>query len=149
MSALVYSDAHYGNQERETLVRAPIVAEASLPRVLAPGDRSTVTLDVQNFTGQPGEFKVRVDGIGPLSLAQVLRNVKLDKGAKTTLSFPVAAEEGYTTAQVRVRVDGAGFKVDRKYDLPVRAGWPPWRDCWTTRARAETDPGEYAAPVAS
>ena len=27
-------------------------------------------------------------------------------------------------AQVRVRVDGNGFKVDRKYDLPVRPAWP-------------------------
>ena len=25
---------------------------------------------------------------------------------------------------MRVRVDGNGFKVDRRYDLPVRAGWP-------------------------
>ena len=124
VSALVYSDEQYGNKDRETLVRAPIVAEASLPRVLAPGDKSTVTLDVQNFTDKAGEFKVQVDGIGPLSIAQSVRSATLAKGAKTTLSFPLTAEEGYTTAQVRVRVDGGGFKVDRKYDLPVRAGWP-------------------------
>ena len=124
VSALVYSDGQYGNKDRETLVRAPIVAEASLPRVLAPGDKSTVTLDVQNFTGSPGDFKVQVDGIGPLSIAQSARAAKLGKDAKTTLSFPITAGEGYTTAQVRVRVDGGGFKVDRKYDLPVRAGWP-------------------------
>ena len=34
-----------------------------------------------------------------------------------TAAQPGAAKRG-------VRVDGAGFKVDRKYDLPVRAGWP-------------------------
>jgi uncharacterized protein YfaS (alpha-2-macroglobulin family) len=124
VSALVYSDDRYGNADREALVRAPIVAEASLPRVLAPGDKSTVTLDVQNFTGKPGEFKVRVDGIGPLSIAQATRSAKLDVDAKTTLSFPLVAGDGHTTAQVRVRVDGGGFKVDRKYDLPVRAAWP-------------------------
>ena len=27
-------------------------------------------------------------------------------------------------AKVRVRVDGNGFKVDRRYELPVRAAWP-------------------------
>lgn len=124
VSALVYSDQRYGNRDKELLVRAPIVAEASLPRVLAPGDRSTVTLDVQNFTGKPGDFKIRVDGEGPLGIGDNARSVKLAGDAKTTLSFPLVAKEGYTTAQVRVRVDGNGFKVDRRYDVPVRAAWP-------------------------
>lgn len=124
VSALVYSDDRYGNRDRETVVRAPIVAEASLPRVLAPGDKSTVTLDVQNFTGKAGEFKVRVDGEGPLAIDGTARAAKLAVDGKTTLNFPVTAREGYTVAQVRVRVEGNGFNVDRRYDLPVRAGWP-------------------------
>lgn len=124
VSALVYSEQRYGNRDKELLVRAPIVAEASLPRVLAPGDRSTVTLDVQNFTGKPGEFNVRIDGEGPLAIAGNAVSAKLAGDAKTTLSFPLTAKEGYTTAKVRVRVDGNGFKVDRRYDVPVRAAWP-------------------------
>lgn len=124
VSALVYSDTRYGNRDMETIVRAPILAEASMPRVMAPGDRSTVTLDVQNFTGKPGEFNVRVEGIGPLAIAEAARSVKLGVDAKQTLSFPLSATEGYSVAKVRVRVDGNGFKADRSYELPVRAGWP-------------------------
>ncbi|MCP1583800.1 uncharacterized protein YfaS (alpha-2-macroglobulin family) [Pseudoxanthomonas mexicana] len=124
VSALVYSDTRYGNRDRETVVRAPIVAEASLPRVLAPGDRSTVTLDVQNFTGKAGVFKVTVNGEGPLDIGEGGRTTDLPVDAKRTLTFPVTADEGYTTAKVRVRVEGNGFKVDRRYDVPVRAGWP-------------------------
>ena len=124
VSALVYSDSQYGNRDAETVVRAPIVAEASMPRVMAPGDRSTVTLDITNFTGKAGDFKVRVDGIGPLSIGDNERGTKLASEAKSTLSFPLAATEGYSVAQVRVRVDGNGFKIDRKYDLPVRPAWP-------------------------
>ena len=116
--------ARYGSKDNETMVRAPVLAEASLPRVLAPGDRSNVTLDVQNFTGKAGEFKVQVDGIGPLSLADGARTAKLAVEGKTTLTFPLVAREGYTTAQVRVRVEGNGFKVDRQYDVPVRPAWP-------------------------
>lgn len=125
VSALVYSGNRYGSQDGETLVRAPLLAEASLPRVLAPGDRSSVTLDVQNFTGRAGEFRLRLDGIGPLSLADAARTVRLGVGEKTTLTFPLAANEGHTTAQVRVRVEGNGVAVDRRYDVPVRAAWPP------------------------
>src|SRR5690606_24160965 len=124
VSAMVYADDRYGNRDVETLVRAPILAEASMPRVMAPGDRSTVTLDVQNFTGKPGEFAVRVDGEGPLAIGESSRKVQLAADAKQTLSFPLNAQEGYTVAKVRVRVDGNGFKVDRRYDLPVRAAWP-------------------------
>ncbi|WP_422505619.1 alpha-2-macroglobulin family protein [Stenotrophomonas sp. GZD-301] len=124
ISALVYADDQYGKRDMETVVRAPILAEASMPRVLAPGDTSTVTLDVQNFTGKPGEFKVQVDGIGPLTLGEPTRALTLAADAKRTLSFPLTAREGYTVAKVRVRVDGNGFKVDRRYDLPVRAAWP-------------------------
>lgn len=124
VSALVYADDRYGNRDVETLVRAPILAEASMPRVMAPGDRSTVTLDVQNFTGKPGEFAVRVDGEGPLGIGEASRKLQLGVEAKRTVSFPLTAQEGYSVAKVRVRVEGNGFKVDRRYDLPVRAAWP-------------------------
>jgi hypothetical protein len=124
VSALVYAGGRYGHRDRETIVRAPILAEASLPRVLAPGDRSSVTLDLQNFTGRTGEFKVRVDGEGPLSLSDNVRTAKLGVEGKTTYTFPLLARSGYTTAKVRVRVEGNGFAVDRRYDLPVRPAWP-------------------------
>ena len=124
VSALVYSDHQYGNRDSEVLVRAPIVAEASMPRVMAPGDRGTVTLDVSNYTGKPGSFNVQVEGIGPARIDNGSRSATLQPQAKTTLSFPLAAQEGFGTAQVRVRVEGNGFKVDRRYDLPVRPAWP-------------------------
>ena len=124
VSALVYSADGYGSRAVETISRAPIVAEASMPRVMAPGDRSTVTLDLPNFTGKAGEFDVRVDGVGPVTVGEGARKAGLAVDGKSTLSFPLAANPGYTVAKVRVRVDGNGFKVDRSYDLPVRAAWP-------------------------
>src|SRR3546814_20114362 len=70
------------------------------------------------------DLKVRVDGIGPVSIGDNVRDAKIDVEAKSTLSFPLTAKEGYSTANVRVRVEGNGFKVDRRYDLPVRPAWP-------------------------
>ncbi|MFE0499519.1 alpha-2-macroglobulin [Lysobacter soli] len=124
VSALVYSASKYGSRAAETIVRAPVLAEASLPRVLAPGDKSNVTLDVQNFTGRAGTFKVQVTGEGPIAIADGTRTAQLPSEAKTTYTFPLQARPGMTVAQVRVRVDGNGVKVDRRYDLPVRPAWP-------------------------
>ncbi len=124
VSALVYSDQQYGRRDAEVLVRAPVVAEAGMPRVLAPGDRGTVSLDVQNFSGSAGGFRVRVEGEGPLQVGNGERRLQLGDGAKATLEFPLQATPGSAVAKVRVRVDGGGYSVDRRYDLPVRPAWP-------------------------
>ncbi len=124
VSALAYSANRYGSRAQETIVRAPVLAEASLPRVLAPGDRSNVTLDVQNFTGRAGAFKVQVTSEGPIAIDEGTRTAQLGAEAKTTYTFPLQARAGYTVAQVRVRVEGNGYRVDRHYDLPVRPAWP-------------------------
>nr|WP_243720447.1 alpha-2-macroglobulin [Luteimonas aestuarii] len=140
VSALVYTADRYGSRDRETIVRAPVVAEASMPRVLAPGDRSMVTLDLTNFTGRAGEFDVRVEGIGPLAVGEGTRKASLAVDGRATLEFPLTAREGYEVAKVRVRVAGNGVRIDRSYDLPVRPAWPT-----VLRARAMTiDP---LAPV--
>jgi uncharacterized protein YfaS (alpha-2-macroglobulin family) len=138
VSALVWSGGRYGSKAAETLVRAPVLAEASLPRVLAPGDRSSVTLDVQNFTGKPGTFAVRVEGLGPVSIGEGKRSAKLDAGQKVSYTFPVQAKTGFEVAKVRVRVDGNGFQVDRRYDLPVR---PAWSQVVRTRSEVRNAPG--------
>ncbi len=124
VSALVFGDDAYGHRDAELLVRAPLVAEASMPRVMAPGDRATVTLDLANFTGRAGDFRVRVDGVGPLRVEQGTREAKLAVDGRGTLSFPLRALDGHEVGKVRVRVDGEGVAVDRSYELPVRAPWP-------------------------
>jgi len=124
VSAVVYAGQHYGKADAETLVRAPVVAEASLPRVLAPNDHSTLTLDVHNFSGQAGEFSVKISGEGALTVNEGARRIQLDDGAKTTLNFPLIAQTGHSVAQARVQIEGEGIKVDRRYELPIRAAWP-------------------------
>ena len=79
---------------------------------------------MQNFSGKAGLFRVRVEGEGPLAIADGVRELRLDDGAKATLEFPLLAKPGHDVAQVRVRVDGGDYAVDRRYDLPVRAAWP-------------------------
>jgi len=124
VSTLVFGDGAYGRRDADVLVRAPLVAEAGMPRVMAPGDRATVTLDLANFTGRAGDFRVRVEGIGPMRVEEGTREVALAADGRTTLAFPLRALDGHEVAKVRVRVDGPGVAVDRSHDLPVRAPWP-------------------------
>ncbi|WP_306524294.1 alpha-2-macroglobulin [Dokdonella sp.] len=124
VTALVFGENQYGGTDSETIVRAPLVAEISTPRVLAPGDKSNLTLDLQNFSGSAREFAVKVSADKPLAVAQGERKVKLEDGAKTTLNFPLTALSGYGVGKIRVLASGGDIKVDRHFEMVVRAAWP-------------------------
>lgn len=124
VTALVFGENQYGSNDSETIVRAPLVAEISTPRVLAPGDHSTLTLDLQNFSGSEHEFNVKVDVARPLAVAQGERKVKLADGAKTTLNFPLSALDGYGVGTIGVTASGGDIRIDRHFELAVRAAWP-------------------------
>ncbi|MGY4516080.1 uncharacterized protein YfaS (alpha-2-macroglobulin family) [Lysobacter sp. HA18] len=124
VSAVVYSANKYGSVAKESIIRAPILAEPSMPRVLAPNDTSRVTLDVQNFTGRAGTFRVNVDTTGPLAIVDGARNLTLAPEQKVSLTFPLTAKEGFGIGHVHIRVDGNASHVDRGFELPVRPAWP-------------------------
>ncbi|MBS0194810.1 MAG: alpha-2-macroglobulin family protein [Proteobacteria bacterium] len=124
VSTVVYSEDRYGKADTQTLVRAPVVVEVSSPRVLAPGDASTLTVDVQNFTGAAHEFTVSADGSAPLRIDGGARKLSLKDGAKGTLDFALAANPGNTVGKYAVTVVADGIKVERHYEVAVRPAWP-------------------------
>jgi len=141
VSALVYSDEVYGQGSSESILRAPILAEVSAPRALAPGDRSTVTLDLQNYTGKAGEFSVSLDTTGPIAVSGERRKVALAPEAKSTLTYVLSGTEGFGVGTLKLRVEGGGFAVNREFDVPVRAAWGS-----VVRSRAQTvQPGASLA----
>jgi uncharacterized protein YfaS (alpha-2-macroglobulin family) len=124
VTALVFGENQYGGTDAETVVRAPLVAEISTPRVLAPGDRSAITLDLQNFSGSEREFAVKVVADKPLAVEQGERKVRLADNAKATLNFPLAALDGYGVGRINVVAAGGDVRIDRHFEMVVRAAWP-------------------------
>ncbi|MFY2765100.1 alpha-2-macroglobulin family protein [Arenimonas sp. MALMAid1274] len=133
VSALVFSDEVYGQGSTESILRAPVLAEVSAPRALAPGDRSTVTLDLQNYTGKAGDFVVTLGTEGPIAVAGERRSVSLADEAKQTLTYVLSGTEGYGVGTLKLRVEGGGYTVNREFDVPVRAAWGT-----VVRSRAQT-----------
>lgn len=124
ITAVAFSGDQYGSADVEAVVRAPLVAEISTPRVLAPGDRSELTLDLQNFSGAERAFTVVVSADKPLAIEAGTRSLRLADQAKTTLNFPLRALEGYGVGRIRVEASGEGIALDRRFEMVVRAGWP-------------------------
>jgi uncharacterized protein YfaS (alpha-2-macroglobulin family) len=124
VTAIVFSEDHYGGNDVETIVRAPLVAEISTPRVLAPGDKAALTLDLQNFSGSEREFSVKVSAQKPLAVVDGERKVKLADNAKATLKFPLNALDGYGVGKIKVVASAGDIRIDRDFEMVVRAAWP-------------------------
>lgn len=123
VSALVFTADQYGKADSESIIRAPVLAEISGPRALAPGDRSTMTVDVQNFTGKTGTFNVSVSASGPVNIAGASRRITLTPEAKNTLSFPLTGGQGNGVGKISLKVEGSGHQVNRVFEIPVRPAW--------------------------
>jgi alpha-2-macroglobulin len=123
VSALVFSADQYGKADSESIIRAPVVTEMSGPRALAPGDRSTMTVDVQNFTGKAGNFNINISSEGPVVVDAASKTLSLKPEQKNTLSFPLTGGQGNGVGKVRVKVDGGGHQVNRVFEVPVRPAW--------------------------
>jgi alpha-2-macroglobulin len=129
VSALVFSDDQYGSSDSETIVRADLVAEISTPRVMAPGDKAMVSLDLQNFSGAERAFKVKVDSDKPLAVGNGERKITLADQAKTTLEFTLDALSGFGVGKIRVSAEstdkvGNPIRIQREFEMVVRAAWP-------------------------
>ena len=124
LAALAYSAASYGNADGNITVRAPLVVEPSTPRVLAAGDKATISVDLKNFSGKDGVAKISVKGSGLIDIGKGAQSVSLKDGAGTTLTLPVTAQAGAAVASVDIHAQLNDYNVDRHFEFAVRPAWP-------------------------
>ncbi|MCC6594222.1 MAG: alpha-2-macroglobulin family protein [Xanthomonadales bacterium] len=139
VSALVFGPDRYGSASAETLVRAPLVAEVSTPRVMAPGDRATLTLDLQNLSGATSEIELRFEADAPIAIGDASRKLKLADNARSTLRFPLSALGDVGIGRFRLHARAGDVELKRDWEITVRSPYPSER-----RARLE----QLSGPVA-
>ncbi|MBX3725187.1 MAG: alpha-2-macroglobulin family protein [Xanthomonadales bacterium] len=128
LAVLVYDDHRHGHAEGAIEVRAPLVAEVSSPRVMAPGDSAVLSVDLHNLSGQRQSLALTVRAEPPLALAEGNQRLVLEDGARRTLSLPLRALSGEGVGRIALAVRGEGIALDRNFELVVRPGWAPLRD---------------------
>ena len=123
LMAVVWSQTGVGQAERDILVRDPVVVTATLPRFLAPGDRSRMLLEVVHATGPVGAASVRVAGAG-VDDSAIPASFDLTTGGKHVFSLPVTAGEvGDYAVDVTLTTPG-GARLVQTLTLPVRLNDP-------------------------
>ena len=124
LMAVAFGRDRFGSAEQEVRVAAPVVSQLSTPRFLAPGDTARFTLDLHNLSGSDQQLEVQLGVDGPILLKDGERSLSLAEGEKTSLRFPVEARADYGAADIRLQVAGEGTRIDRKWQLGVRPGYP-------------------------
>lgn len=142
LAAIAYADNSYGSAGAETLVRAPLVVEVSTPRVMAPGDRAELAIDLHNLSGRRQSLELQVEGDARLAIEDAVTRLELDDDARRTLRLPLAARRdgGTGSGRFSVRVRGQGIDQQRSYPLAIRAAWPAQR---RGRLRSVQGPGAF------
>ncbi len=104
--AVAWTATKLGRATTDVTVRDPVVLTATLPRFLLNGDHGTMSFDLDNVEGAPGDYTINVKTTGPVKVTgNPATTVKL--AAKQRSSMALALDAGGAgTAQTRRRYQG-------------------------------------------
>jgi hypothetical protein len=120
--AVAWTATKLGRATTDVTVRDPVVLTATLPRFLLNGDHGTMSFDLDNVEGAPGDYTVNVKPSGPIKVSgNPTTTVTL--AAHQRSSMVLALDTGGTgTAQLDVNINGPnGLTLARHYALDVKA----------------------------
>jgi uncharacterized protein YfaS (alpha-2-macroglobulin family) len=144
LMAVAWDGPKVGNAARAMTVRDPVVAEALLPRFLAPGDEARIAVLLHNLDLPSGEVAAELRAEGAIALDGPARLVAtLAQGARATPATALRAT-GSGEGVLHLAVTGpGGFRAEREARITVRSS----RARVTEIASAEMPPGAEAVLV--
>jgi uncharacterized protein YfaS (alpha-2-macroglobulin family) len=119
--AVAWTATKLGRAVTDVTVRDPVVLTATLPRFLLNGDRGTMSFDLDNVEGAPGDYTVNVRTSGPVKVTgNPASTIKLAARQRSSMRLALDAG-GAGTAQIDVDIGGPdGLTVARHYALDVK-----------------------------
>ncbi|HXN68729.1 MAG TPA: alpha-2-macroglobulin family protein, partial [Bradyrhizobium sp.] len=119
--AVAWTATKLGRATTDVTVRDPVVLTATLPRFLLNGDRGTVSFDLDNVEGAPGDYAIDVKASGPVKVTgDPSTTVKLAAKQRTSMALSIDAG-GAGTANLDVDIKGPnGLSLARHYALEVK-----------------------------
>jgi uncharacterized protein YfaS (alpha-2-macroglobulin family) len=134
LMAVAYDAQNVGWAEAGLVVRDPVIAEISAPRFLAPGDKSNLSLTLQNLDGAPGRYDVAFSSSGDVQLGEGASvGVELAQGATTHLRLALLGQR-VGNGEITLSLKGPGdYALDRTIAIPVRPANTPVTESLTMR----------------
>ncbi|MCF3640362.1 alpha-2-macroglobulin family protein [Rhizobium sp. TRM95111] len=125
--AVAWSKAGVGHASKDVIIRDPVVVTASMPKFLAPGDRSDLRLDIANTDAPAGDYTLEITHNAAVMVEQTAadRTVTLAAGGKTDLTLPlIGGEPGDGVVTVALASPG-GKRWEQSLSIPVRPATMP------------------------
>ncbi|UZE46822.1 alpha-2-macroglobulin family protein [Rhodopseudomonas sp. P2A-2r] len=121
--AVAWTATKLGRATTDVIVRDPVVLTATLPRFLLSGDKGTMSMDLDNVEGAPGDYTINVKTTGPLKVTgNPATTVRLAAEQRSSMALALDANGGAGTAQLDVDIKGPnGITLARHYMLDVKA----------------------------
>jgi hypothetical protein len=134
LMAVAYDAQNVGWAEAGLVVRDPVIAEISSPRFLAPGDKSNLSLTLQNLDGAAGAYDVAFNSTGDVQLGEgASASVELAQGATTHLRVSILGQR-VGNGEITLTLKGPGdYALDRAIAIPVRPAVTPVTESLTMR----------------
>nr|HPR17700.1 alpha-2-macroglobulin family protein [Candidatus Cloacimonadota bacterium] len=112
----------YGNAEKTVEVKEDIVLLPTLPRILAPGDKFTIPVEVFATKDQVGKVDVSIQTTGTLHLVDsTVKSITLDTKTSKEITFQAEVPLQVGTAQIVLSAKSADCEVRSTTDIAVRA----------------------------
>jgi uncharacterized protein YfaS (alpha-2-macroglobulin family) len=126
LMAVAYDGRNVGSAEAGLVVRDPVVVLSSTPRFLAPGDRSEISLSVQNLDAPTGTYHVALTASNSVQISDNAQfDAQLDVGASATKTVPILGRS-VGMGVITMKLTGpSGFALSRDIKLPVRPSQTP------------------------
>lgn len=123
--AVAWSPAKLGSANKTMIVRAPLIAEVTLPRFLAPGDMAQSVLVLRNLDGATGDYTVEVTGDAVVSVSGgALEAKSMAQGQEARRPQSLKAER-MGVANLTLKVSGpGGYSLERDFVISVRPASP-------------------------
>jgi uncharacterized protein YfaS (alpha-2-macroglobulin family) len=121
LMAVAWSIDKVGSADSNIIVRDPVVSQVTLPRFLAPGDESAVTVTLHNVDGPAGAYNIAFDAEGAVEVkggAAVATDLKSD--ARKDLAFSLHGREAGVGAMSLVIEGPNGLRLERDWEIAVR-----------------------------
>ena len=119
--AVAWTATKLGRATVDVTVRDPVVLTATLPRFLLNGDHGTMSFDLDNVEGAPGDYTVSVKAAGPVKVSgNPVTTAKLAAKQRSSMSLALDAG-GAGSAALDVDIKGPnGLTLARHYALDVK-----------------------------
>jgi uncharacterized protein YfaS (alpha-2-macroglobulin family) len=116
----------YGNTEKVTPVRKPLMVLATLPRVLGPEERLRLPITLFTQNKKIKNVKIEIKASGPLTLPSgASRNVEIPPSGDLTVDFDLAVQSQTGVGKIIVTASSGNFESSDEIEIDIRNPNPP------------------------